>query len=133
LPLVKEVCDRLKVPNDHRQLAMIVTEFHLLCHKAFELRPETILKLLKGIGALKPDNRLEEFLLSCEADARGRTGFEDRDYPMAEYLRQAREVALEADISDLVATGISGAEIGAQLSQRQTAALTEFKQNYPSD
>ena len=112
---------------------MIVTEFHLLCHKAFELRPETILKLLKGIGALKPDNRLEEFLLSCEADARGRTGFEDRDYPMAEYLRQAREVALEADISDLVATGISGAEIGAQLSQRQTAALTEFKQNYPSD
>jgi hypothetical protein len=52
---------------------------------------------------------------------------------MAEYLRQAREVALEADISDLVATGISGGEIGAQLSQRQTAALTEFKQNYPSD
>jgi tRNA nucleotidyltransferase (CCA-adding enzyme) len=110
---------------------MVVTEFHLLCHKAFELRPETILKLLRGIGALKPDNRLEEFLLSCEADARGRTGFEDREYPMAEYLRQAREVAVQTDISDLVARGISGAEIGAQLSQRQTAALAEFKQNYP--
>jgi len=131
LPLVKEVCDRLKVPNEHRQLAMVVTEFHLLCHKAFELRPGTILKELRGIGALKPDNRLEEFLLSCEADARGRTGFEDREYPMAEYLRQAREVAVQTDISDLVAGGISGAEIGAQLSQRQTAALAEFKQNYP--
>ena len=50
---------------------------------------------------------------------------------MAEYLRQAREVAVQTDISDLVARGISGAEIGAQLSQRQTAALAEFKQNYP--
>ena len=130
LPLVKEVCDRLKVPNEHRQLAMVVTEFHLMCHKAFELRPETVLKLLKGLGALKPDNRLEEFLLCCEADARGRTGFEDRDYPMAEYLRQARQVAVQTDIADLVATGISGAEIGSQLSQRRIAALTEFKQNY---
>jgi tRNA nucleotidyltransferase (CCA-adding enzyme) len=81
LPLVKDVCDRFRVPNEHRQLAMAVTEFHLLCHKALELRPETILKLLKGLGALKPENRLEEFLLCCEADARGRAGFEDRDYP----------------------------------------------------
>ena len=132
LPLVKDVCDRFRVPNEHRQLAMAVTEFHLLCHKAFELRPETILKLLKGLGALKPENRLEEFLLCCEADARGRTGFEDRDYPSSEYLRQARQVAMATNITDLVETGISGAEIGVQLSLRQTAGLAEFKANYPT-
>lgn len=132
LPLVKDVCDRFKVPNEYRQLAMVVTEFHLLCHKAFELRPETILKLLKGLGALKSEDRLNEFLLCCEADARGRTGFEDRDYPSSDYLRRAREVAVQTDISDLVATGISGAEIGQQLSQRQIGALSELKQNYPN-
>ncbi len=132
LPLVKNVCDRLKVPNEHRQLAMVVTEFHLLCHKAQELRPETILKLLKGLGALKSADRLEDFLLCCEADARGRTGFEDRDYPSSDYLREARQVALDTDISDLLNSGISGAEIGQQLSQRQIAGLTEFKQNYPT-
>lgn len=132
LPLVKDVCDRLKVPNEHRQLAMVVTEFHLLCHKAQELRPETILKLLKGLGALKSPDRFEDFLLCCEADARGRTGFEDRDYPSADYLRQARQVVINTDISDLLNSDISGAEIGQQLSQRQTAALTEFKQNYPT-
>ena len=132
LPLVKDVCDRFRVPNEHRQLAMAVTEFHLLCHKALELRPETILKLLKGLGALKPENRLEEFLLCCEADARGRTGFEDRDYPSSEYLRQARQVAMATNITDLVETGISGAEIGVQLSLRQTARLAEFKANYPT-
>ncbi len=132
LPLVKDVCDRFKIPNDHRQLAMAVTEFHLLCHKAFELRPETILKLLKGLGALKSAERLDEFLLCCEADARGRTGFENREYPSSDYLREARKVALQTDISDLVEVGITGAEIGTQLSLRQTAGLTEFKANYPN-
>lgn len=132
LPLVKDVCDRFKIPADHRQLAMAVTEFHLLCHKAFELRPETILKLLKGLGALKSEERLEEFLLCCEADARGRTGFEDREYPSSDYLREARKVALQTDISDLVDAGITGAEIGTQLGLRQTAGLTEFKANYPN-
>ena len=130
LPLVKDVCDRLKVPNEHRQLAMVVTEFHLLCHKAFELRPETILKLLKAVGALKSSRRLEDFLTCCEADARGRTGFEDRDYPSSAYLRQAREIVIKTDIADLVEAGISGAEIGQQLSLRQTAALAEFKAHY---
>ena len=130
LPLVKDVCDRLKVPNDHRQLAMVVTEFHLLCHKAFELKPETILKLLKAIGALKSSSRLEDFLTCCEADARGRTGFEDRHYPSSVYLRGARECVIKTDIADLVEAGVSGAEIGKQLSMRQTAALTEFKAHY---
>ena len=130
LPLVKDVCDRLKVPNEHRQLAMVVTEFHLLCHKAFELKPETILKLLKAIGALKSSSRLDDFLTCCEADARGRTGFEDRDYPSSAYLRQAREIVIKTDIADLVEAGISGAEIGLQLSLRQTAALAEFKAHY---
>ena len=129
-PLVKDVCDRLKVPNEHRQLAMVVTEFHLLCHKAFELKPETILKLLKAIGALKSSSRLDDFLTCCEADARGRTGFEDRDYPSSAYLRQAREIVIKTDIADLVEAGISGAEIGLQLSLRQTAALAEFKAHY---
>ena len=130
LPLVKDVCDRLKVPNEHRQLAMVVTEFHLLCHKAFELRPETLLKLLKATGALKSSSLLEDFLTSCKADARGRTGFEDRHYPSSAYLRKARECVIKTDVADLVAAGISGAEIGNQLRVRQTAALADFKAHY---
>lgn len=130
LPLVKNVCDRFKVPNAHRQLAMAVTEYHLLCHKALELRPETTLKLLKGLGALKSSQRLEEFLLCCEADARGRTGFEDRDYPSADFLRGAMQIATSTDISDLLEADVSGADIGRQLSLRQIAELTEFKDNY---
>jgi len=132
LPLVKAVCDRLKAPNEHRQLAMIVTEFHLLCHKALELRPSTLLTLLKAVGAMKSLVKLEDFLTCCTADARGRTGFETRDYAPAPYLRAAAQAIQEVDVSDIVNSGISGAEIGGQLAQRQTETLQQLKNDYRS-
>jgi len=130
LPLVKAVCDRLKAPNEHRQLAMIVTEFHLLCHKALELRPTTLLTLLKTVGAIKSPTKLEDFLTCCTADAKGRTGFESRDYASAPYLRAATKALQGLDISDIVNSGVNGAEIGKQLALRQTDALQQLKDTY---
>ena len=130
LPLVKALCDRLTVPNSHRQLAMAVTEYHLHSHKAKELKPATILKLFQNIGALRDDRRLSDFLYCCEADARGRTGFEDISYHARDYLMAALSAVKKVDISDLVADGVTGAEIGRQLKQRQIEQLTTFKSNY---
>ena len=129
LPLVKAICDRLTVPNKHRQLAMSVTEFHLHCHRALELKPATLLKLFQSIGAIRSPEKLIDFLTCCEADIKGRAGFEDAAYPSKDYLLAALEAVSQADISDLVAQGISGAEIGKQLNQRQIQHLTEFKSN----
>mgnify|MGYP000418329105 FL=1 len=129
LPLVKAICDRLTVPNKHRQLAMSVTEFHLHCHRALELKPATLLKLFQSIGAIRSPDKLIDFLTCCEADIKGRAGFEDAAYPSNDYLLAALEAVSQADISDLVAQGISGAEIGKQLNQRQIQHLTEFKTN----
>jgi tRNA nucleotidyltransferase (CCA-adding enzyme) len=130
VPLVNDVCDRFKVPNDVRQLALVVTEYHLMCHKAQELKPETIVNLLKGVGALKSRDRLEDFILCCEADARGRTGFEDREYPSSDYLRTALDGISNISVADLVEAGIDGAEIGRQLHLRRTARMSEIKQQY---
>jgi len=130
LPLVKALCDRLTVPNNHRQLAMAVTEYHLHSHKAKELKPATILKLFQNIGALRDHHRLRDFLHCCEADARGRTGFENITYPARDYLTAALSAVKNVDISDLVANGVKGSEIGRQLKQRQIAQLTTFKSDY---
>ena len=130
LPLVKQVCDRLKVPNQHRQLAMVVTEYHLMCHKSLEFKPENLLKLLTVIGALKSAEKLDDFLLCCMADAKGRKGLEKQEYAPNRYLREAREAAIAVQVIDLVANGIKGADIGTQLKQRQIDALSEFKQHY---
>ena len=130
LPVVKAMCERLGVPNHYSQLAMAVTEYHLHSHKARELKPATILKLFQNIGALRDKNRLQDFLFCCEADARGRAGFEDITYLPKKYLMDALEAVQQADISDLVAKGLEGAEIGKQLKQRQIAQLTAFKSEY---
>ena len=128
--LVDSLCDRLKVPNNIRQLALAVTEYHLLCHKALQLEPEIIVNLLKGIGALKSTAKFEDFILCCMADARGRTGFEQRDYPPADYLRAALSQVMAVSIADLVKSGIEGAEIGRQLNLRRIACIAELKQTY---
>ena len=128
LPLVKTLCERLKVPNEYRKLALVVTEYHLQCHRAADLKVETLLNLLRGAGALKSSAKLELFLLSCEADARGRLGLENRHYSSPNYLRRAQSALATVSIADLVSSGAAGDEIGHQLHDRQIARLTEFKQ-----
>ncbi len=129
LPLVKTLCERLKVPNQYRKLALVVTEYHLQCHRATDLKVETLLNLLRGAGALKSSAKLEPFLLSCEADARGRLGLENRHYSSPNYLRRAQSALATVGIADLVSSGAAGDEIGRQLHNRQIARLTEFKQS----
>ena len=128
--LVNNLCDRLKVPNHSRQLALAVTEYHLMCHKALQLKPESILNLFRGVGGLKSPDRLEDFLLCCEADARGRKGYEERGYPPANFLRAALEKVSAVSIADLVDNGVDGAEIGRQLDLRRNACIAELKNNY---
>ena len=130
LPLVKDVCDRLKVPNQHRQLAMVVTEYHLMCHKSLDFKPDSLLKLLTVIGALKSEDKLDDFLLCCMADAKGRKGLEKQDYAPNRYLREARKAAIAVQVKDLVDSGIKGADIGIHLKYRQIEALSQFKQHY---
>lgn len=130
LPLVKTICDRLAVPNKHRQLAMLVTEFHLHSHKALELKPSTLLKLFQSIGAIRSPNKLVDFLTCCEADIKGRAGFEDVTYHSKNYLLAALDAVKKVDISELIAQGLTGAEIGKQLNQRQIKQLTDFKIEY---
>lgn len=130
IPLVKTLCERLKVPNEYRKLALVVTEYHLQCHRAADLKVETLLNLLRGAGALKSSARLEPFLLSCEADARGRLGLENHHYSSPNYLRRAQSALATVSITDLVSSGAAGSEIGRQLHDRQIKRLTEFKQTY---
>jgi tRNA nucleotidyltransferase (CCA-adding enzyme) len=72
---------------------------------------------------------LIDFLTCCEADIKGRAGFENAAYPSKDYLLAALEAVSQVDISDLVNQGVNGAEIGKQLNQRQIQNLTEFKTN----
>jgi tRNA nucleotidyltransferase (CCA-adding enzyme) len=128
--LVRNLCQRLPVPKSFRELGLLAAEFHGHCHRAFELRPETVLKVLERTDAFRREDRFEKFLLACEADARGRTGFEGRDYPQANYLRGALAATRGIAAADIAASGADGAEIGAQLRQERARAIGSFKASY---
>lgn len=127
LKLVKAVCQRLKAPSLHRDLALKVCEYHTHCHRALELRGKTLLKLLNATDALRRPERFEAFLLACEADARGRKGLEQRDYPQADYLRRARHIAQGVTAAQFIDQGIQGKALGEALSAERARQLDKLK------
>lgn len=89
MKLVEQLCQRLRVPNDLRDLAKLVAEYHDLIHTFPILQPKTIVKLFDAIDAWRKPQRVEQIALTSEADVRGRTGFEASDYPQGRWLREA--------------------------------------------
>lgn len=130
LPVLEGFCERLRVPKAYKALCAQVMEYHTHCHRVFELRSGTLVDMLQAIGAFKSESHLQDFLLACEADARGRTGFEDNEYPQAEYIKQAAQAALAVDTRQVLQSKLQGAQIGAAILQLRSQALSSLKQAY---
>ncbi len=131
--LVENVCQRLKVPTHIRELAKLVAEFHDLIHTVDKLRPETILKLFDTIDVWRKPQRLEQMILTSEADARGRTGFENNPYPQGDYLREAYAVAQTISIKEVVESGLQGTAIRDELKKRRIQAIGDWKKKQDAE
>jgi len=125
--LVLELCDRLRTPKHYTELARIVAKHHGHCHKVFEMRADTILKLLQQLDAYRRPERFEQFLLACEADHLGRTGYENKPYPQADYLRQAVAVSQDVDIEELHAQGLEGKALGDTIELKRLERIKALK------
>jgi tRNA nucleotidyltransferase (CCA-adding enzyme) len=125
IKLVKAACKRLKAPNQYRDLALKACEYQLHSHRAMELRGKTLLKLLNATDALRRPDRFEAFLLVCEADARGRLGLEDEPYTQADYLREAREIAL--GVTAGLFPGVEGKALGEAISEERVIRLDSYR------
>lgn len=119
----RQLCQRLKVPNAYQQLAELSCEFHTHVHKAFELRPETILKLFNRFDVWRKPQRFQLFLTLCMADSRGRLGFEQRAYPQKAFLWQLYQIAQQVDIQQIIADGFQQQGIRNELNRRRSFAI----------
>ena len=126
LPLIKKVNKRFKVPNETAQLALLVGEYHTHAHRALELRPATLLKLLMAFDIMRRPQRFADFIAASEMDSRGRLGLEDRLYPQADYLRQAAEVVRAVSVKPLLEQGLRGADLGLALDAERLLALQAY-------
>ncbi|WP_180173976.1 multifunctional CCA addition/repair protein [Acinetobacter sp. YH01024] len=123
---VTDVCDRMRVPTNTKQLAISVCKEHLKCHQALSLKPGTLWRLLQRMDVLRRPERVEAFVQACECDSRGRLGLEDRAYPQAQYVLDAMQVVRNIKASDLP-SDVKGPDIGEMLIQKRIEAIGQFK------
>lgn len=125
--LVENLCRRLRVPNEYRDLGLLVTRYHAHCHRAQELRPATLLDTLDALDAFRRPERVPLFVEACEADARGRTGKERNPYPQAEIFLRAHAAAQAVDTAavaaEAVAAGLEGPALGERIRARRIEAI----------
>jgi len=121
--IVREFCARWRVPNRFRDLGIIVAQHHLDCHRIREMRPDTVLRKLESLDAFRRPERFGEFLLACEADARGRTGRESAAYPQAAWFRRALAAAQDISAAGLGTESMNGTQIAAAIRKRRAEAI----------
>ncbi len=129
---IEALCARLKVPAEHTALALLTCRQHLNAHRALELKPATVLKLLESLDSLRRPQRLDTFLIVCEADKRGRKDRAENPYPQAGYLRAAREAAAGVDARTFVAQGLEGPAIGAAMRRARIRAIAAVPRPPPA-
>jgi tRNA nucleotidyltransferase (CCA-adding enzyme) len=122
---IQQLCKRLRIPNDFKDLALITAEFHLHTHRAFEIKKSTLLNTIEKLDGMRKPDRYEQFLIACTADIRGRSGFETMPYPQADYYREALKIIKSIDIQPLRAAGLKGKEMAAGIHKARQSALNK--------
>ena len=125
VPLVEALCQRLRVPNAIRDLALIVTEFHDVVHTIERQSADALVALFDRIDAWRKPHRVEQIALTSEADARGRAGLESMPYPQGDYLRQAFALAQSVPTKAVIEAGFKGAAVREELTRRRIAAVAQ--------
>jgi tRNA nucleotidyltransferase (CCA-adding enzyme) len=125
--LVKAFCKRWKIPKAHTELALITTEFHTHIHRALELKAATILKLFTSVDIYRKQARFKKMLNACLADVRGRTNFENVDYPQAAYLERLADLLIHADLSEIKQRGLQGKDFGEAIRDYRLQIIQQNK------
>jgi tRNA nucleotidyltransferase (CCA-adding enzyme) len=117
------LCERLKVPAEHRELAVLCSREHLNVHRLDELKPATVHDLIARCDGFRKPARIDQLATVCEADKRGRAGLSDLPYPQANLLRRLHAAALAVRSDDIAAQGISGPAFGEAMRKARIAAI----------
>jgi tRNA nucleotidyltransferase (CCA-adding enzyme) len=122
--LLGPLCQRLRVPVDCRDLALLVATFHGDLHRGAELRPATMVKLLERCDLFRRPERFDDILAACEADYRGRLGHAERDYPQRRLWRRIAAAALAVDAGAVALACADPAQIPLRVHEARVAAVS---------
>ena len=119
--------ERLKTPNEHRELAALCSREHLLVHRIAELKPATTHDLIARCDGFRKPARIDQLAVVCEADARGRKGYDATPFPQAATLRRLFAAAQSVRSEAIAASGARGPEFGIALRKARIAAIAQAR------
>lgn len=128
--IVLDVCKRMRVPNEFRDLAERTARFHLHYHRALELKPSTVVKTLVQLDAFRKPERFENFLLASEADARGRPGYENKVFLQTNFFQQALSAASNIDVKKLRDLGFENQALANKINETRINEVKELKDSF---
>lgn len=136
VPLIDGFCNKLKAPKSFRNLATQVSRWHTHCHKALDLKPKTLYKVLHALGEFQGKSSVESFLRCCRADARGRAGYENSEYLQSTFFKEVvkglSELNLKEISSDCLRKGLTGKDIGEKIRIKRIDKIREVKRVWKS-
>ena len=133
LPLVEKIAKQLKVPTYYKQLALKVCEHHLHCHKVFQLKPSTLLKIFNQLDVWRKPAEFDDFLIACKSDFLGRLNFESRPYPQEQYFKDAMHSASQVNAKPFVTQGLQGVAIKEAIEKARLNNIKVIKEQYKID
>ncbi|MGB9493921.1 MAG: multifunctional CCA addition/repair protein [Azonexus sp.] len=121
--LAAVLCERLRVPNDCRDLALLAARYHGDIHRAAELRPATLVTLLERTDALRRPERFTQLLQACQCDYNGRLGWADRPYDSPRLLLAVLDAVQAVDAGAIAAACADKAGIPERIRTARVAAV----------
>lgn len=121
VPIIEALCSRLRIPNDYRTLATMVSRFHLNIHRLSELQASTIVKLLEQCDAFRRPQLFYNMLIACESDAKG-CG-RDIDYRQSKLWSYLLTECAKVNSQAIIAEGYKDDAIKQALHQRRVACV----------
>lgn len=131
VPLVKQLCERVRTPKDFQRLGVKVSRWHLHSHRLYDLKHSTVLKLLEGLDAFRTPEDVIAFSYACEADARGRDHYMDSEYPQAAALRDILEAVAPIKLDAEERKGLKGPQFTEALNRKRLQAIATFFAGHP--
>ncbi|OBT07377.1 multifunctional CCA tRNA nucleotidyl transferase/2'3'-cyclic phosphodiesterase/2'nucleotidase/phosphatase [Vibrio sp. UCD-FRSSP16_10] len=130
LTIIDKLCQRLRVPNQYKELALHVCKQHSNIHRAKELKASTLLRVLDSFDVWRKPKVLQQVLITCQADSQGRLGHTSSPYPQPDYIEAAYQSALAVNVQQVIQDGFNGKEIREELNKRRVEAIEGVKQNW---
>jgi tRNA nucleotidyltransferase (CCA-adding enzyme) len=127
--LVEKLCVRLRIPNDCRDLALLMARYHGNIHRALELRPSTIVELFEKTDALRRPERFQQLLAACECDHRGRLGREHLPYDSPRHLNVALAAVNAVEAGKIAAACENKLKISERIHAARVAAVKQVLNN----